>query len=115
MYEPHKKLCFKSGTRIFSIGDKGEDAYIVESGSVEISVEKDGEKIVVDTIGAKSIFGEMSAFGDGIRLVNATAVGHTEVYPIEPEKLENIVKDCPPFVQALVRIMVKTIQKLTVK
>jgi CRP-like cAMP-binding protein len=114
MQNSDQKLCFKAGTRIFSIGENSTDTFIITKGEVRLSVEKNGQEITVDTIGENAIFGEMSLLVGGQRLVNATATKDTEVLPVSPEKLNNMIQDASPFVQALMRIMAKTVQKLTI-
>ena len=55
---------FAAGEEIFRIGDRGHNAYFIETGSVEVSIEKDGGKIVVAELEAGEIFGEMSMIDD---------------------------------------------------
>ncbi len=112
MQHSDQKLCFKAGTRIFSIGEKGSEIFIITKGRVQLSVEKDGNEIIVDTIGENAIFGEMGLLAGGVRLINATACEDTETYPVAPEKLNTMISGSSPFVQALMRVMAKTIQKL---
>lgn len=113
MQNSDQKLCFKAGTRIFSIGENSTDTFIITKGEVRLSVEKNGQEITVDTIDENAIFGEMSLLVGGQRLVNATATKDTEVLPVSPEKLNKMIGEASPFVQALMRVMAKTVQKLT--
>jgi CRP-like cAMP-binding protein len=45
---------------IFKEGDDGDCAYIIDSGMVEISLDKDGHKLVVATLTKGDILGEMA-------------------------------------------------------
>jgi CRP-like cAMP-binding protein len=51
---------FTAGEEIFRIGSRGRHAYFIESGSVEVSIPKNGDVVVIAELGVEEIFGEMS-------------------------------------------------------
>ena len=51
---------FQASKLIFSEGDQGDEAYRVAEGSVEISIQRDGQKLVLAILGAGETFGEMA-------------------------------------------------------
>ncbi len=51
---------FQASKLIFSEGDPGDEAYRVAEGSVEISIQRDGQKLVLAILGAGETFGEMA-------------------------------------------------------
>ena len=55
---PHLKL--KSGECIFSEGEKGDFAYIIEEGVVEISTVVNGRYTILNTLKAGELFGELA-------------------------------------------------------
>ncbi len=48
---------FQALKLIFAEGDRGEQAYRVIEGSVEISVDGDGQKLILAILGADETFG----------------------------------------------------------
>jgi len=72
-----EQKAFADGEVIFSEGDSGEEAFLVATGSVEISRNVDGEGQVLGTIEAGHLFGEMALISDKPRTATATAKGNT--------------------------------------
>lgn len=64
-----------AGHLIFSEGDPGEEAFIIDSGMVQIfKTGPNGEKIVLATIGRGEIFGEMALVDNQPRMAAAEAI-----------------------------------------
>ena len=74
---------FAAGEEIFRIGDRGRNAYFIESGSVEVTTLRDGEPFVIAELGVGEIFGEMSMIDDAPRSATVTAMEDTEVIEIQ--------------------------------
>ena len=64
---------------LFREGEAGDTAYIVESGRLEISLLREGRKVVVAELGPGSLVGEMALIGAGTRSATATALEETHV------------------------------------
>lgn len=74
---------FAPGDIIFSEGDHGDSAYIVESGMVEISKSSGKEaSLMLAAIKAGEMFGEMALIDASPRMATATAIGQTRVIVI---------------------------------
>ncbi|PCI99453.1 MAG: cyclic nucleotide-binding protein [Alphaproteobacteria bacterium] len=75
MHTPDKsQKTFNKGDIIMRQGEFGESAYIIEKGSVEISVKKlSGDSILVATRGVGAIIGEMSLIDNAPRTATVTA------------------------------------------
>ena len=63
----------KAGDTLFHEGEDGDNAYIVETGSIEISIEVAGAKRTIATLGKDEIIGEMSLIADAPRSATAVA------------------------------------------
>lgn len=70
--------------QIFAVGDHGDKAYRVVEGSVEISIQENGQKLVLALLGAGEIFGEMAMIESRPRSATARA--------LEPTTLEVIAR-----------------------
>jgi uncharacterized membrane protein len=65
---------YKPGTQVMTAGDPGCAFNIIESGEVEIWLtDADGQKIVLDTVGPGSFFGELSMLSGETRSASATS------------------------------------------
>ena len=51
---------FQALKLIFAEGDNGDQAYRVIEGSVEISIQRDRQKLILAILGAGETFGEMA-------------------------------------------------------
>jgi len=85
---------FKKGDIFFSEGDSGSIAYLITSGRVEVSKEgKDKKKVVLATLDAGNIFGEMSLICNQVRSATVTALEDTSVIVISREGLKAVLTD----------------------
>jgi hypothetical protein len=88
----HKPAAQQRGNRrfpqqqvIFSEGDHGDEAYMILSGTVEISVRSGERVIVLAKLERGEIFGEMALIDDQPRMATATALSDTEVAVVPQE------------------------------
>ncbi len=70
---------YENGSSIFSEGDPGNCAYIVQKGQVELSMLNGTHSIVVATLGEGELLGEMALIDAQTRSTTATAIGTTEL------------------------------------
>ncbi len=82
---------FPQGKLIFAEGGVGAEAYRVISGRVEISIQDEGQKLVLATLGENEIFGEMAMIENRPRSASARVLESTEVEVIEREDFQNIL------------------------
>jgi EAL domain-containing protein (putative c-di-GMP-specific phosphodiesterase class I) len=66
---------YEAGRVIFSEGEPGEAAYIIDQGQVELSALINGEQVVIAHLRKGEMFGEMSLIDDQLR--SATAIAKT--------------------------------------
>jgi CRP-like cAMP-binding protein len=70
---------YEAGATIVAQGRGGEGFFIIESGRAEaIRVRADGEKVVVNTFGPTSFFGEIALLDDGLRTASIVTVEPTQ-------------------------------------
>ena len=75
---------YQASKLIFLEGEDGDEAYRVIEGFVEISIQRDGQKLILGRLGAGETFGEMAMVDRRPRLATARA--------IEPTTLEVITR-----------------------
>ena len=96
---------FAAGEEIFRIGDRGRNAYFIESGSVEVSILRDGEPFVIAELGVGEIFGEMSMIDDAPRSATVTAMEDTEVIEIQRSHFIQPLKSSDSMMDLLLRVV----------
>ena len=73
----------KSGTSIIKQGDHGDNLYVVQSGSFDIFVQKDGKSRKVAQRGAGSCFGELALMYSAPRAATVTASMDSVVWAVD--------------------------------
>ncbi len=84
-----EKIRFRAGEVIFSEGDQGDCAYIVECGHVAIRARtSSGEEVQIGLVSSGELFGEMALIDQSARKATAMAQDHTELMVIPREHFE---------------------------
>ena len=105
-----ERLTFKAGTAIIKQGDSAHAAYVIDSGEVEIWIERAGAKRVLNKVATGGIIGEMALIDAKPRSANATAIIDT-VCIVVPEKLfREKIESVDPMVKTLLRILVRNVR-----
>jgi CRP-like cAMP-binding protein len=105
-----ERKTFKAGTPIIQAGETAHAAYIVDSGKVEIWIERGGAKRVLNEITTGGIFGEMALIDAKPRSANVSAVADT-VCIVVPDKLfKEKIEPADPLVKALLRVLVRNVR-----
>lgn len=103
------RRAYEADQLIFKAGDRGNHAYLVQSGTVEILRGVEGE--VLNTVGTGGIFGEMALIDDQPRSASARATSPVNVIVINRPMFEQKLKKSDPFVQALLKILVGNLRR----
>ena len=96
---------FGPGKVIFREGDKASEAFVIESGRVEISTEVASERKVLAILGPGEMFGEMAALDGTERSATAVALQDTELTLIVQEQLRSRVEAAEPVLRLLLRVI----------
>ena len=91
---------------IFVKGDKGDFAYFVLSGTVEIR----HRGRVIESLGPGGLFGEKALIDSHPRAASAVAVGPTELAVIDRSAFEHMVEEVPGFAVNVMRLMAKRLR-----
>lgn len=101
------------GVTLFREGDEGNAAYLVKSGSVEISTVRDGKKVVLTVIGNNQIFGELALIDGAPRSATAVTLEDCEVVLVSRQMLEKQIEKLDGFMQYWVRYLTTRIRELS--
>ena len=104
---------FDTDEFIFREGDPGDYAYIIDSGCVEVSSEKDGRQVVVARLAKGDILGEMAIIDRKPRMASAKAIEPTVVLPIPLDYVTREVEGSDPTVRLFLRLVVARYRELS--
>ena len=104
---------FKPGQSIFLEGHGGDAAFLVESGTVEISRTVDGEKMVLGRIGSGGLFGEMALIDGKPRMADAHAVEVTKLFLVPTTVFRSQLETSDPFMRKLVMALINHTRSLS--
>jgi CRP-like cAMP-binding protein len=107
------RLVIAEGTAVFNEGDRGDRAYVVQDGVIEI-VRNDeyGNPIVLGTVEKGGIFGEMALIDDQPRMATARAQVATTVIAVPRGVFAQKLAKCDPFIRGLLGIFVRNIRSM---
>lgn len=101
---------YQAGQTVFKEGESASRAFLVESGTVEIRKNIDGQEVVLGTVERGGIFGEMALIDNQPRMASAVAAEETVLVVITQTLFEDKMKEADPFIRALLRIFVRNIR-----
>jgi EAL domain-containing protein (putative c-di-GMP-specific phosphodiesterase class I) len=99
------KKQFSKGEVLIREGERGECAYIVDSGNVEILVQRDGQLIQIGTRGPGSLIGEMAMIDDKPRTATVRALDDCSVLEITRDDFAHRVETADPVLKMVVRVI----------
>ena len=102
---------FKAGQTIFEKSDAPHFAYIVQAGAVDIVVKEDGNDVVVDTLTAGEVFGEMALVDEQPRSARAIAKQATTCVLITKAEFERRLTKVDPFTRSMLMLLTKRLRQ----
>jgi len=96
---------YVSGEHIVRQDEPGDTLFVIRSGSVRVTVVRDGVAVDVATRGAGDAFGEMSLFADTPRSATVTADGDVTVLILDRAAFRDILLANPAVVEGLARVV----------
>ena len=100
----------RSGEHIFREGEAGVNAFILQSGSVEVYRSVDGVDKVLATIGEGAIFGEMAVIDASPRMASARMGEAGTIIVVTKKMFEAKMLAADPFIRGLLRILVENLR-----
>jgi CRP/FNR family cyclic AMP-dependent transcriptional regulator len=97
---------YNAGDVIFQQGDKAEELFVIQSGTVEIRL---GNR-VLDTLPERSIFGEMALIDGAPRSATAIAATGVKLVPVGEKQFLFLVSRTPHFALNLMRALARRLR-----
>ena len=105
------RVTFRRGKRIFNQGDLGDRAYLIERGQVAIIMESLRGPVMVETIGNRTIFGEMALIDGSPRMATAVAAEDTICIVIKPAQLTKKLDGLPEQLRFTITAMMEYVRR----
>jgi CRP-like cAMP-binding protein len=90
-----ERVVFDCGKRLFSQGDVGDAAYLIIDGQAEVIAETPGGPVVLATLGANEIVGEMAILSNVPRTATVCAKDRLVTLRISKEPFMRMVREFP--------------------
>ena len=103
---------FAAGQMIFQEGERGDVAYVVESGRVEIFKTVGEHSIILGQIGPNGVFGEMALIDNEPRMASARADAETVCLIIPMAALKAQIGKTPDLVILVLETLLHDIRKM---
>lgn len=103
---------FKPGETIISEGTDGDTAFLIVSGSVEVSVGHGAQSKTVATLGAGEVFGEMCLIEPGPRSATIKASSETECTETSYEEFITALQQDPAQAVQFMKTLVRRLRQM---
>lgn len=89
-----REITFSEDNVICMKGDPSDGLYIIREGRVEVSVaSQDGKVIILGTLGADDVFGEIALLDQSTRTATVTALTEVTIYQLQQKDFEKVAAD----------------------
>ncbi len=101
----HKKI-YAKGEVIFHEGEKGNCAYLIDHGRVELRIGRGVDATPIAVLGVGDFFGEMAVLDNAHRSASAVALEPCELVEVSKNQINERVEDADPIVRFLISILI---------
>lgn len=102
------------GTVLFKEGDKGEEAFLIVSGKIQLRRDVLSEyPQILSTVGPGDVVGEMALFDNRPRLAEALVFEDAVVFVIPRDDFSARLSKMNPVMRRILQIMVQRVRKMT--
>jgi CRP-like cAMP-binding protein len=104
---------YEDGDIIMCQGDQGDCMFVIQEGSVDILVEREGRQVLIANRGEGDIIGEMAIFEDEVRMATVKAKGHVRILTVDKRNFLRRIHQDPSIAYSIVQAMSHRIRQLT--
>lgn len=103
---------YADGEFIIRQGEVGDKMYVIQSGEVDVLVERDGAETVIATLGQDEIIGEMALFDQEVRSASVRAKGRVRALTVDRKNLFARISENPTLAFRLVKTLCLRVRNL---
>ena len=98
---------------LFKQDDRGDCAYVVETGLLEVSVDRGGQRDVLSTVGPGALLGEMALLDNGSRMATVTAVQPSVLRVLTRNHLSDRLDLADPLLRHILNVVITRYREVT--
>jgi CRP-like cAMP-binding protein len=98
-----ERVVFPAGVALFREGERGDCAYLLLSGQVDVALDAAHGPVVIATIGQHNIVGEMALLGEMPRSASITTKEPVEALLIRKDQFFQLLRDLPQVALEIMR------------
>lgn len=107
-----KRLTYTRGSVIFEEGERGDTAYLIADGKVDIRIGTRGtQPRTLATCGKGEVIGELALFDNEPHIGSAVAIENTTLLAISWAEFDARVNAMDPVMRGIIRLMVKRLRQ----
>ncbi len=107
------RMIYKKGETIFNQGEKGDRAYVIFEGEVEVFVTENGQDKVISVLKPGELFGELALIEDDVRSAGARARVATELMMLEKKEFFNVILNNPEVTMEVLALFSRRLRNAT--
>jgi len=104
---------YRDGEVIVRQGEPGRAMYVIQEGTVDIVVERDGREVLLRTAGAGEIVGEMAIVDQEVRSATVRVKGEARILTVDKKTFLRRISEDPSLAFRVVEIMSRRIRELS--
>ncbi|MEX2311845.1 MAG: cyclic nucleotide-binding domain-containing protein [Rhodospirillales bacterium] len=101
---------YKPGQVIFAQGDSADEAYLIETGKVEIAVGDGTAELVIALVNAGEMVGEMALVDQTERMATARAIAKTTCIVVPKRVFDRVLKQSNPIVVSMLSTLMRRLR-----
>ncbi len=113
--EHGKILQVEKGVTILREGDRGNAAYEIVRGCVEVSTERSGRRVMLARLGRRQVFGEMGLLADAARTATVIAIEPCTLRLISRRVFERLLTRNPKKILPVVNALFDRLRRMNAK
>ena len=98
-----------AGSKLFDQGDPGRSMYLIESGQIDVFLERTHGREHIAEFAALDVIGELSLIDPGPRSATAEARAESVVYEVQGDDFELMLKQMRPAAYKIVRALSRVV------
>ena len=102
---------FQGNEIVFRLGDPGDSAYVIESGSVEILLGREPDQHRIHVLGQGDLFGEIALLDGKPRSATVRTLTPTRLVRIQREHVQSVLLKSDAVVQYLVQVLLEHVRR----
>jgi CRP-like cAMP-binding protein len=107
-----ERLNVKKDAFVFSEGDQGDAAYVVDLGSIAIVKSVDGQAVRLATVRIGGMFGEMAILDGSPRMASAQAIEDSTLIVVPRHAIESKLGKSEPALRTVFRVLVQNLRNV---